>query len=69
MTRKTEAAAEQTAAPVKNEAVYTAEELVAGHEAFGASLEIVKVALMTTGLDKATKAQAAKVVEEFRHRK
>lgn len=38
-------------------------------KALGASPEIVKVALMTTGLDKATKAQAAKVVEEFRHRK
>lgn len=69
MTRKTEAAAEQAAAPAKNEAVYTAEELVAGHKAFGASPEIVKVALMTAGLDKATKAQAAKVVGEFRHRK
>lgn len=68
MTRKTEAA-EQTAISAKNEAVYTAEELVAGHKAFGASPEIVKVALMTAGLDKATKAQAAKVVEEFRHRK
>ena len=62
-------AAEQAAAPAKNEAVYTAEELVAGHKAFGASPEIVKVALLTAGLDKATKAQAAKVVEEFRHRK
>ena len=69
MTRKTEAAAEQTAAPAKNEAVYTAEELVAGHKAFGASPEIVKVALMTAGIDKATKAQAAKVVEEFLRRK
>lgn len=69
MTRKTEAAAEQTAISAKNEAVYTAEELVAGHKAFGASPEIVKVALMTAGLDKATKAQATKVVEEFRHRK
>ena len=69
MTRKTEVAAEQTAAPAKNEAVYTAEELVAGHKAFGASPEIVKVALMTAGIDKATKAQAVKVVEEFRHRK
>lgn len=69
MTRKTEVAAEQTAAPVKNEAVYTAEELVASHKVFGASPEIVKVALMTAGLDKATKAQAAKVVDEFRHRK
>ena len=69
MTRKTEAAAEQVAAPAKNEAVYTAEELVAGHKAFDASPEIVKVALMTAGLDKATKAQAAQVVEKFRHRK
>ena len=69
MTRKTEAAAEQTAAPAKNEAVYTAGELVAGHKVFGASPEIVKVALMTAGLDKATKAQAAQVVEKFRHRK
>ena len=69
MTRKTEVAAEQTAAPAKNEAVYTAEELVAGHKAFGASPEIVKVALMTAGIDKATKALAAKVVDEFRHRK
>lgn len=69
MTRKTEVAAEQTAAPAKNEAVYTAEELVAGHKAFGASPEIVKVALMTAGIDKATKAQAAQVVEKFRHRK
>lgn len=69
MTRKTEGAAEQAAAPAKNEVVYTAEELVAGHKAFGASTEIVKVALMTAGLDEATKAQAAKVVEEFRHRK
>ena len=69
MTRKTEAAAEQAAAPTKKETVYTAEELVAGHKAFGTSPEIVKVALMSAGLDKATKAQASKVVEEFRHRK
>ena len=69
MTRKIEAAAEQAAAPAKKEAVYTAEELIAGHKAFGASPEIVKVALMTAGLDKATKAQAAQVVEKFRHRK
>lgn len=69
MTRKNEAEAEQAAAPAKKETVYTAEELVAGHKAFDASPEIVKVALMTAGLDKATKAQAAKVVEEFRHRK
>lgn len=69
MTRKTEAAAEQAAAPTKKETVYTAEELVAGHKAFGTSPEIVKVALMTAGLDKATKTRAAKVVEEFRHRK
>lgn len=53
----------------KKEAVYTAEELIAGHKAFGASPEIVTVALKVAGLDKATKAQAAKVVEEFRHRK
>lgn len=69
MTRKNEAAAERAAAPAKKEAVYTAEEFIAGHKAFGASPEIVKVALMTAGIDKATKAQAAKVVEEFRHRK
>ena len=53
----------------KKEAVYTAAELVAGHKAFGASPEIVAVARRVAGLDKATKAQAAKVVEEFRHRK
>ena len=69
MTRKNETAAEKTAAPKKKEAVYTAEELVAGHKAFGTSPEIVAVALRVAGLDRATKAQAAKVVEEFRHRK
>lgn len=53
----------------KKEAVYTAAELVAGHKAFGASSEIVAVALRVAGLDRATKAQAAKVVDEFRHRK
>ena len=68
MAEKT-SAAPKTAAQRKKEAVYTASELVAGCNAFGASPEIVAVALKVAGLDKATKAQAAKVVEEFRHRK
>ena len=68
MAEKETTAAAKTARR-KKEAVYTADELIAGHKAFGASPEIVAVALRVAGLDRATKAQAAKVVEEFRDRK
>lgn len=50
------------------ESVYTAEELANNHKAFGTYREIVEVALKIAGKDKATFAEAKKIVEKFKNK-
>ena len=47
------------------ESVYSAQELAANHKAFGASKEIVTVALRLAGKDTFTFPEARRIVEAF----
>ena len=57
---------EKPSAPKKAaESVYTAQELAAGHKAFGAPKELVTVALRLDGREVFTLPEAKRIVETF----
>lgn len=58
-------AAKKTAQPAD---LYTAAELEKNHKIFGASREIVNVALRLAKKDKATIEEAKKIIDEFKNR-
>ena len=58
--------AEQASPAPKPESVYTARELADNYRAFGASKEIVIVALRLAGKETATFSEAQKIIEKFR---
>ncbi len=49
--------------------VYTAEQLVAGYKALGASRAIVECALKLTGKDKFTIDEATKIINTFKNKR
>lgn len=72
MAKHTEPTAQEVAAappvpPVNPaEPLYTAAQLVDGHREFGTSRAVVASALKLAGKDKATLAQARKIIDAFR---
>lgn len=72
MAKHTEPAAQEMAAvppapPVNRvEPLYTAAQLADGHREFGTSRAIVACALKLAGKDKATLAEARKIIDTFR---
>lgn len=50
------------------ESEYSLEELIAGHKAFEVPKEIVTVALKLKRIERATFAEAKKIIDEFKNR-
>ena len=74
-TKETETAAEvaetktQANARQGDEITYTFDEIVAASKAFGAQPEIVRAALLRAKVTCATKAQAQRIIDDFKKKK
>lgn len=55
---------EAVSAP-KEESVYTIDELIEAHKAFGVPYEVAAVALRLTGRETATEAEAKSIIQKF----
>lgn len=54
--------------PKNQESEYSLQDLITGHKAFGVPKEIATVALKLKGIERATFAEAKKIIDEFKKR-